>query len=119
MIGMIPGGRVHPKQMKKMMKQLGIESEEIEGVEEVIIRTVSKEYVFKKADVTKTTVQGQETWQIIGEPEVSEKEGEVGIPLEDVKLVAEKANVSEEEARKALEECDGEPAEAIVRLMSG
>ncbi len=105
--------------MKRMMKQMGIETEEIEGVEEVIIRTVSKEYVFRRADVTKTTIQGQETWQIVGEPEVEEKEGEVSIPEEDIKLVAEKANVSEEEARKALEECDGEPAEAIVKLMSG
>jgi nascent polypeptide-associated complex subunit alpha len=105
--------------MKKMMKQMGIETEEIEGVEEVIIRTVSKEYVFRRADVTKTTIQGQETWQIVGEPEVGEKEGEISIPEEDIKLVAEKANVSEQEARKALEECDGEPAEAIVKLMSG
>ncbi len=105
--------------MKKMMKQMGIETEEIEGVEEVIIRTVSKEYVFRKADVTKTTIQGQETWQIVGEPEVGEKDEALTIPAEDIKLVAEKANVSEEEARKALEECDGEPAEAIVKLMSG
>ncbi len=40
------------------------------------------------------------------------------IPDEDVKLVAEKAGVSEEEARKALEDAGGEPAEAIIRLMS-
>jgi len=40
------------------------------------------------------------------------------IPEEDVQLVAEKAGVSEAEARKALEECGGEPAEAIIRLMS-
>jgi nascent polypeptide-associated complex subunit alpha len=104
--------------MKKMMKQMGIESEEIEGVVEVIIRTVSKEYVFKNAEVTKTVVQGQQTFQVVGDPDVAEKEEELSIPVEDIKLVAEKANVSEEEARKALEECDGEPAEAIVKLMS-
>jgi nascent polypeptide-associated complex subunit alpha len=38
---------------------------------------------------------------------------------EDVKIVAAQAGVSEEKARKALEECDGAPAEAIVRLMGG
>lgn len=38
---------------------------------------------------------------------------------EDVRLVAEQAGVSEEKARKALEECDGAPAEAIVKLMGG
>ena len=40
------------------------------------------------------------------------------IPEEDVELVATQANVSKEEARKALEECNGEPAEAIIKLMS-
>ncbi|MFQ5884943.1 MAG: nascent polypeptide-associated complex protein [Thermoplasmata archaeon] len=116
---MIPGGRIHPRQMKQMMKKLGIESEEIEGVEEVIIKTSSKEYHFTDAEVTMTTLQGQKTFQIVGEPEITEKEEELKIPIEDIKLVAEKANVSEKEARKALEECDGEPAEAIIKLMSG
>src|SRR6266513_900806 len=82
---MIPGGRVNPRQMRQAMKRLGIEQEELAGVEEVVIRTATKEYV---------------------------------IPDEDVKLVAEKAGVSEEDARKALEEAGGEPAEAIIRLMS-
>jgi nascent polypeptide-associated complex subunit alpha len=110
---------MNPRQMKRMMKQMGIESEEIEGVEEVIIKTVSNEYVFRNPDVTRTTVQGQETWQIVGTADVAERDEDVSIPIEDIKLVAEKANVSEEEARKALEECNGEPAEAIVKLMSG
>lgn len=110
---------MNPRQMKRMMKQMGIESEEIDGVEEVIIKTVSNEYVFRNPDVTRTTVQGQETWQIVGTPDVAERDEDVSIPIEDIKLVAEKANVSEQEARKALEECDGEPAEAIVKLMSG
>jgi nascent polypeptide-associated complex subunit alpha len=110
---------MNPRQMKRMMKQMGIESEEIEGVEEVIIRTSTNEYIFSHPDVTKTSVQGQETWQIVGTADVAEREGEVSIPIEDIRLVAEKANVSEDEARKALEECDGEPAEAIVKLISG
>jgi NACalpha-BTF3-like transcription factor len=32
--------------------------------------------------------------------------------------VAAKAGVSAEEVRKDLEECNGEPAEAIIKLMS-
>jgi len=32
--------------------------------------------------------------------------------------VVAKAGASAEEARKALEECNGEPAEAIIKLMS-
>ncbi len=123
---MIPGGRVNPRQMRQAMKRMGIEQEEIEGVEEVVIRTASKEYVIRDANVTAMTAQGQKIWTVVGEPIVRDradaKKGEtdkgVAIPEEDVQLVAEKAGVSEEEARKALEECGGEPAEAIIRLMS-
>lgn len=103
--------------MKKMMKDLGLK--EIKDVEEVIIRTSTQEYSIKSAEVMMMDVQGQKTFQVVGEPEITEREEKgLAIPAEDIKLVAEKANVSEEEARKALEECDGEPAEAIVKLMS-
>ncbi|HKZ23263.1 MAG TPA: nascent polypeptide-associated complex protein [Thermoplasmata archaeon] len=124
---MLPGGRVNPRQMKQMMKRLGIEQEDLGNVEEVIIKTADKEYVFRSASVTSIVAQGQRIYQVIGEPIVrpradvqkaeSASEGP-DIPEEDVQLVAEKAGVSEEDARKALEECGGEPAEAIIRLMS-
>ncbi len=121
---MIPGGRMNPRQLKQMMKRMGIESEELENVEEVVIRTAAKEYVFTKAQVTMMTVQGQKTVQIVGEPFIRDRAGaktvapKLEISEEDVTLVAEKAGVSEEEARQALEAADGEPAEAIIRLMS-
>jgi len=120
---MIPGGRMDPRQMRRMMKQMGIESEEIQGVEEVIIRAADKEYVIAGAQVTRMNVKGQATvFQVVGEPEERAKgsgiPGKPAIPIEDIRLVAEKAGVSEEEARKALEECNGEPAEAIIKLMS-
>ena len=123
---MIPGGRVNPRQMRQAMKRMGIEQEELDGVEEVIIRTAAKEYVIRNASVTAITAQGQKIWQVIGEPIVRERADAKGAGLgkasaisdEDVALVAEKAGVSGEEARKALEECGGEPAEAIIRLMS-
>ncbi len=123
---MIPGGRVNPRQMRQAMKRLGIEQEELDGVEEVVIRTAAKEYVIRNANVTAMTAQGQKIWTVVGEPIVRDRVDakkpadakELSIPEEDVKLVAEKAGVSEDEARKALEECGGEPAEAIIRLMS-
>lgn len=123
---MIPGGRVNPRQMRQAMKRLGIEQEELDGVEEVVIRTAAKEYVIRNANVTAMTAQGQKIWTVVGEPIVRDRTDakrpaesqNVSIPDEDVQLVAEKAGVSEEEARKALEECGGEPAEAIIRLMS-
>src|SRR3972149_211462 len=72
---MVPGGRMNPKQMKQMMKRLGIEQEEIAGVEEVVIRTATKEYVFSRAQVTMMTVQGQKTVQVVGEPLIRDRPG--------------------------------------------
>src|SRR5437879_11919168 len=65
---MIPGGRVNPRQMRQAMKRMGIEQEELEGVEEVVIRTASKEYVIRDANVTAMTAQGQKIWTVVGEP---------------------------------------------------
>ena len=39
-------GNVNPKKMKQMMKQMGINIEEIEGVEEVTIRTKDRRSSF-------------------------------------------------------------------------
>jgi len=120
---MMPGGRMNPKQMKAMMKRMGIQQEEIPDVEEVIIRTRTKEVVIKDAVVTAVTVQGQKTYQVVGTPQERERkkeeaEEEGGIPDEDIKLVMSQAGCTAAEARKALEETDGSPAEAILKIMS-
>jgi len=118
---MFPGGRVNPRQMKAMMKRMGISQEDIDDVEEIVIKTKSKDYIFHEAAVSIMTVQGQKTFQIIGEPEIkargtgAEKKGGSS---EDMELVMQQTGASAEEARKALEECDGQPAEAILKIMS-
>ena len=104
---------MNPKQMKKMMKQMGIEMEEVDA-EEVIIKTSDAELVFKNPSVTKIKAKGVETFQVVGSYEVVEKEIEIN--EEDVKLIMEQANVDEETARKALEESKGDLAEALMRL---
>jgi nascent polypeptide-associated complex subunit alpha len=110
---MIPGlGGMNPKKMQGMMKQLGIKQEPIEDAKRVVIERESGSIVIDNPSVTRVEMQGQETWQIMGD--VSEEEG--GVRDEDVKLVAEKTGKNEEEAKKALEECGGEVAEAIVKL---
>lgn len=124
-------GGLDPRRMKKMMKQFGIDIEELDDVQEVLIKTRSKDYVFNTPSVTIMTSQGEKTFQITGKPEILEPgEGELTgelpqdaepaeptIPPEDIKLVMEQTNVTEEEARQALEECNGNPAEAILKLM--
>ncbi len=110
--------------MKAMMKRMGVSQEEIQDVEEVVIRTRTKEIVFKGASVTAMTVQGQKTYQVMGEPKERERKRddeelqEGGIPEEDVKLVMSQTGCSAAQAKKALEECDGALAEAILKLMA-
>ncbi len=74
-------------------------------------------------DGQRISMKGQTTvLQVVGEREEGAKRsgipGKPEIPIENLRLVAKKAGVSEKEARRALEECGGEPAEAIIKLMS-
>ena len=119
---MFPGGRMNPKQMKAAMRRMGITQEEVQDVEEVVIRTKHKDLVFKDAMVTSVSMQGQVTYQIVGSPEERERTSESADDAasvdEDVKLVMSQTDCTEEEARKALAECDGAPAEAILKIMT-
>ena len=101
------------KQMKKMMKQMGIDIEELDA-EEVIIRTSGEEMVFRNPSVTRISGRGIEMFQIMGKYEVVKRKPEIS--EEDVKLIMEQAGVSEEEAKRALEEAGGDLAEALLRL---
>lgn len=122
------GGRgLNPKKLNAMMRQMGIEMEDIDDVEEVIIRTKDGEIYFTDASVSKMTARGEVTWQIMGTEKrrgrtdsgASAPAAPEPVPIkdEDVELVAQQANVSKEEARKALEAAKGEPAEAILKLL--
>ncbi|WP_297069844.1 nascent polypeptide-associated complex protein [Thermococcus sp.] len=104
---------MNPRQMKKLMRQMGIKMEEIEGVTEVVIKMEGKEVVLKNPVVTAITAQGEKSYQIVGEEEVREV---LNIPEGDIQLVMEQAGVDRETARKALEETKGDIAEAIIRL---
>ncbi|MXR21521.1 nascent polypeptide-associated complex protein [Halobacterium bonnevillei] len=133
---MFGGGGMNPRKMKQMMKQMGIDVDEIDASEVVITKADGDELVFSDPDVTKMDARGQETYQIIGEPETrasaggaieagepEEAEAEAdegsesgGIPPEDVELVVTRTGASEADARAALEATDGDLAAAISRL---
>jgi nascent polypeptide-associated complex subunit alpha len=111
------GGRgMNPAKMKQMMKQMGISVDEISNVEQVIIRTPDVDIIFNDANVTVMNAQGADTYQVVGTPEKVPRKLE--IPDDDVRLVAEQTGVSEEDARKALENAKGDLAEAILALSS-
>lgn len=107
-------GKVNPKKMKQMMKQMGMEMEELEGVERVIIQTSAGDYIFDEAQVVATRMQGVTSYQITGEPRFEEAAPE--IPDEDVALVASQTGATDEAARAALIETRGDIAEAILKL---
>lgn len=110
---MIPG--VNPRQLKTMMRQMGISQDDIDATE-VIIKTPEKIYIFTSPSVQKVVMQGQTSYQIIGEPVIKEPEHNIVISEDDVAMVSEQAGVSKEEARKALDKSKGDIAQAIVDL---
>ncbi len=115
------GKKISPRQMRRMMKQMGLQ--EIEDVQEVIIRTLEKELVIKEPQVTVMTQAGQKLWQVVGQSAEErplsgelEEEAVAVIPEEDVHLVAQQAGVDVKTARAALVDAGGDLAKAILAL---
>lgn len=113
---MFPGG-MNPKQMKKMMKRMGVSMQDVDALE-VVIKTPDKDIVIADPQVVKTQVQGQDMWQVTGTATESETEATLEIDDDDVAMVAAQAGVSEVDARKALESAGGDLAQAILELKS-
>jgi len=77
---MFGGGGMNPRKMKQMMKQMGIDVEELDA-ERVVIETADgDDLVFDDAQVTKMDAQGQETYQIVGRPKPSPTPVPAGAP---------------------------------------
>lgn len=95
--------------MSKMMKQMGMDMEEIDA-DRVVVEIGDKKMVFNDPELSKISVQGQDMFQLQGD--YSEEEDVSG---EDVQLVMEKTDASEEEAKKALEDND-DVAGAVMDL---
>ena len=114
--------RMNPRETKRMMQRMGMNMGEVPDVEQVIIKTSSKEITIEQPEVAILEMQGQKIYQIIG-GKVVEKAPErmsskPAVSEEDVRLVADQTGKSVEEARKALEECEGDLAKAILLLQS-
>lgn len=112
---MMPGN-INPRKMKQMMKQLGMQVEQIEDVQKIVISTPKGSYIFDDAEVAAMTMQGITTYQITGQPRFEAAIQE--IPEDDVRMVAEQAQVSLDSAREALRKTGGDIAEAIIHLTS-
>ena len=79
---MIPG--VDPRQLKAMMRQMGMSQEDISATK-VIIETPDKTFVFENPNVQKVVMQGQTSFQIIGDYSTTEPALEINISCPNVK----------------------------------
>jgi nascent polypeptide-associated complex subunit alpha len=118
--------RINPREQKRMMQRMGMNMDSVEDVNQVIIRTASKDIVIDEPEVAILQVQGQKMYQIIG-GQVSEQAPGVLMastpakPVftdEDIQLVADQTGKSLEKAKEALKECGGDLAKAILLLSS-
>ena len=104
------------RQTRRMLEKMGMNLEEVPNVEEVIIKTEERDLIIKEPQVSQIKSKAMNMFQIIGnDTEEIEKE----IPSykeEDILLVSQQANVSPEEAQRALEETNGDLAQAILKL---
>ena len=123
---------MNPKQMKATMKRQGIDMNTLDGVEKVVVLTRDKEIIFDRPEVTAISAQGAITYQVVGNRSAATASAGADVSGEDlveaiasakyseddVELVMGQTGASEENARAALEACDGEIAEAIMKLIS-
>ena len=124
----------NPDQLEQMMKQMGIDFEEIDAEQVVITTSDGEELVFNNVSVNQMSGQGQEVYQVMGSPttrsatsttteatteeetETTEESTGTEITDDDVELVALRAGVDENTAEEALEETGGDLVKAIENL---
>lgn len=111
--------KISPREARRMMQRIGLSMDTLSDVEEVIVRTSTKEIVIENPEVAVLKLRGQQIFQITGEKIVEKQiKQKLEIPEEDVRLVADQTGKSMEKARKALEESGGDLAKAILLLQT-
>jgi len=110
--------RMSPRELRRLTRRLGLKMEELQGVEEVIIKLRDKRLLIRTPQVLLMNLGGQVIYQIIGEA-VEEEEMEeevVEIREEDLQLVMAQTGASLDEAREALKATKGDIAAAIILI---
>ncbi|MFB6208898.1 MAG: nascent polypeptide-associated complex protein [Candidatus Nanohaloarchaea archaeon] len=98
--------------MQQMMKQMGMDMEEIDA-DSVEVHIGDKKLVFSSPQLSKIEAQGQEIFQLQGD--YTEEEKDSGPDQEDIELVVDKTGCSEDEAKEALRNND-DVAGAVMEL---
>lgn len=114
---MIP---LSPRELKRTLKKLGINVEELNEVSAVILETKDSEIVIENPQVVVFTSQGQKIYQIVSKDEkvVSKKPSmdasQVKFSEDDVNFIMSQANVDREVAVQVLKEAEGDIAKALI-----
>jgi len=112
---MIPGlGGLDPKKIQSVMKQMGINQEEIDASKVIIEKTDGKKIIIETPSVTKITMHGQESFQVSGQA----SETEELFSERDIDTVVEKTGATKKQAKECLEKNHGDLAETILKLSS-
>lgn len=104
---------IDPKKMQAMMKQMGIKQRDVDASRVVIEKVEGGSIIIDNPSVVKINMAGNESFQITGDVREEDEEGNLE---KDIKIVMERTGASEAEAKKALEEADGDLTEAILEL---
>jgi len=112
--------RIGSRELRRMMKKMGIEGMENLDVEEVIfIYRDGRKTRIASPNVSKIAMGDTTIYQVVGKEEDYEEESKMEFSEEDIAIVMEQANVDRELAIKALELTQGDIAGAIIALKEG
>jgi nascent polypeptide-associated complex subunit alpha len=110
---MMRGGN---REMRRMLDKMGLEMKDLGNIEEVIIKTETKEIYLVKPQVVEMKGKDSTIFQVVA-TDIEEKEREVpSLKEEDIMLVMQQANVAREKATQALIDAKGDMAQAILNL---
>jgi nascent polypeptide-associated complex subunit alpha len=102
--------------MRRMLDKMGLEMKDLGSIEEVIIKTETKELYLIKPQVVEMKGKDSTIFQVVA-TDIEEKERETpSLKDEDIVLVIQQANVSREKAIQALVDAKGDMAKAILNL---
>ena len=106
---------MNPVQMKSMMRQFGIKSEDLDAKMVVIETTDGKKIVFDSPQVTCIDMKGQKSYTITGEGREEKGESKT-YAEEDVDIIMQQTRSTREQAIAALEENEVDLASALASL---
>jgi len=104
------------REMRRMLDKMGLEMKDLGDVEEVIIKTRTKEIFLNKPQIIEMKGKDSTIFQIVA-TSIEEAVKEVpSFSEEDITLVMLQASVTRDKALVALTESKGDIAQAILNL---